>query len=68
VQIHHGTADTSVPVEFSNELHEDLQKIGKTSELYIYEGDDHNIAANLGVALDRSVAFFDKYVKDESRE
>ncbi len=65
VQIHHGTADTSVPVEFSQELHEDLQALGKGSELYIYEGDDHNIAANLAIALQRSVEFFDTHVKGE---
>lgn len=64
VQIHHGTADTSVPVMFSEKLDQQLKAVGKTSELYIYQGDDHNIANNLGIALDRSVAFFDKYVKN----
>ena len=29
----------------------------------MYPGDDHNLAANLSAALQRSVAFFDKYVK-----
>jgi len=64
IQIHHGTADTSVPVEFSEILDQELKTASKPSELYIYEGDDHNIAANLGVALDRSVAFFDRYLKN----
>lgn len=63
VQIHHGTADTSVPVEFSEKLHEQLKTESKTSELFIYEGDDHNIASNFSVAMQRSVAFFDKYLK-----
>lgn len=63
VQIHHGTADTSVPVEFSRKLDEQLKAAGKESELYIYEGDDHNLANNLGMALNRSVEFFDKYLK-----
>jgi len=65
IQIHHGTSDTSVPVEFSQELHEDLQALGETSEVYIYDGDDHNISANLSIALQRSVEFFDKHVKGE---
>ena len=63
VQIHHGTADTSVPVAFSETLDEQLKAAGKTSELFIYPGDDHNLAGNLGVALNRSVEFFDKYLK-----
>jgi hypothetical protein len=32
-------------------------------EFYTYDGDDHNLSQNLGVALERSVAFFDQYVK-----
>lgn len=68
IQLHHGTADHSVPVEFSETLDKQLKLAKKESELYIYEGDDHNIAANLGVALDRSVAFFDKYVKGIQQE
>ena len=37
---------------------------GGPVELYTYPGDDHNISRNLGTALSRSVAFFDKYVKN----
>jgi dienelactone hydrolase len=32
----------------------------------IWAGDIVNISINLGVAMQRSVAFFDRYVKDES--
>ncbi len=65
VQLHHGTADYSVPVEFSEKLDKQLKDANKPSELFIYQGDDHNLSANLGIALDRSVAFFDKYLKSE---
>lgn len=64
VQLHHGTADTSVPVSFSQNLEKELQTAGKSVEYYEYEADDHNLAANLGVALERSVAFFDMHVKN----
>jgi uncharacterized protein len=64
VQMHHGTADTSVPVEFSQTLDNQLKAAGKESELYIYEGDDHNLSGNLSIALNRSIEFFDKYLKD----
>lgn len=63
LQIHHGTNDTSVPVEFSEILDKQMKAAEKTSELYIYEGDDHNIAANFNIASQRSVEFFDKYLK-----
>ena len=63
VQLHHGTADTSVPVAFSEKLKEQLTGVSKIVELYTYQGDDHNISNNLSVALQRSVVFFDRYVK-----
>ncbi len=63
IQLHHGTADTSVPVEFSEKLATQLKSAGKPIEIFTYAGDDHNIASNLGIALDRSVSFFDKYLK-----
>lgn len=63
IQLHHGTADESVPFEYSVTLEQQIKEAGKTVEFYAYPGDDHNIAKNLGIALQRSVAFFDKYVK-----
>lgn len=63
VQLHHGTADTSVPLEFSDTLNQQINLVGGQVEYYTYQGDDHNLAANLGTALARSVAFFDTYVK-----
>lgn len=63
LQLHHGTNDDSVPVEFSEKLSDQMKQAGKESELFIYEGDDHNLANNLGIALERSVEFFDKHLK-----
>jgi dipeptidyl aminopeptidase/acylaminoacyl peptidase len=63
VQIHHATGDQSVPVVFSENLYTRLREADQTAELYIYEGDNHNISANFGAAMQRSVAFFDQYVK-----
>lgn len=64
IQLHHGTADGSVPIEFPEKLEAQLKEIGKEVEFYQYEGDDHNISNNLSLALNRSVEFFDKYLKD----
>jgi uncharacterized protein len=63
LQLHHGTADESVPVEFSDTLEKQMKDAGKSVEYFKYPGDNHNISNNLSVALQRSVAFFDKYVK-----
>jgi dipeptidyl aminopeptidase/acylaminoacyl peptidase len=63
VQLHHGTADESVPLEFSLILEEQIQQVGGMVELYTYEGDDHNLANYFGLAMQRSIAFFDTYVK-----
>jgi fermentation-respiration switch protein FrsA (DUF1100 family) len=63
IQLHHGTADTSVPVEFSETLQTQIQAVGKPVELFTYEGDNHNISMNFGTAMARSIQFFDTYVK-----
>ena len=63
IQLHHGTADTSVPVLFSELLYEEIQAVDGTAELYKYQGDNHNISGNFGTAMTRSIQFFDKYVK-----
>ena len=63
LQLHHGTADSSVPLVFSQSLESQMAEAGKTVELFTYEGDDHNLSKNLSVALGRSVEFFNKYLK-----
>jgi len=63
VQLQHGTADEEVPLLFSQKLDEALKIAGKPVEFYTYEGDNHNLSNNLTTALNRSVEFFDMYVK-----
>jgi dipeptidyl aminopeptidase/acylaminoacyl peptidase len=64
VQLHHGTNDADVPLLFSELLYNEILTAGKGAEFYIYQGDDHNLATNLGTALQRSVTFFDIHVKN----
>ena len=61
--MHHGTADTSVPVEYSVTLEAQIEAVSKPVELYLYENDNHNISINFRTAMERSVQFFDTYVK-----
>lgn len=63
VQLHVGTADVMVPVTFSSQLNELLQKQGKTVEYHSYQGADHNLAPYTATAMRSAVTFFDKYLK-----
>ena len=37
---------------------------GGEAEYFEYPGDNHNLANSLSLALERTVAFFDQYVKN----
>jgi len=63
IQLHHGTGDVEVPLQFSQTLAKDLQAAAKPVELYTYAGSDHNIAQGFTLAMARSVAFFDRALK-----
>jgi len=63
LQLHHSVTDEEVPVAASKTLNAEMQAAGKPVELYTYPGDNHNINGNFVVAMQRTIAFFDKYVK-----
>ena len=65
VQLHHGTADTEVPLAFSQELYDEITAVDGVVALYTYPGDNHNLSGQFNLAMERSVAFFDQYVKGE---
>jgi dipeptidyl aminopeptidase/acylaminoacyl peptidase len=65
LQIHHGTADATVPVTVSVTLQQQMEAAGSYSELYLWEGDNHNLFANFYTVMARSVEFFDTWVKEE---
>ena len=63
VQLHHGTADDSVPVEFSIHLKTALEKVGKPVEYFEYRGADHNLSgAAFTQAMNRTIGFYKKYL------
>lgn len=64
VQLQHATGDVEVPVQFSRDVAQMIEAAGVAVEYYEYQGDNHNISANFNVAMQRSLAFFDKYVKN----
>ena len=63
VQLHHGTADEEVPLEFSQTLYDQLLAANKTVEFYTYDGDNHNLSNFFSQAMTRTIAFYDQYLK-----
>jgi uncharacterized protein len=64
LQLHHGTADSSVPAAASLWLQTAMEAAGIPYELYLYEGDNHNLSASFNTAMQWSIAFFDAHVKN----
>lgn len=58
--------DADVPLVLSELLVAEVQAAGLPIELHVYEGDNHNISNYWGLAMGRSVAFFDQHVKGAS--
>lgn len=63
VSLHHGYSDETVPYQLSQLYHNALKKAGIESEVFFYEGNDHDISQSFNLAITRSVEFFDKYLK-----
>lgn len=62
--INQGLADQEVPPLFAESLKNDLEKLNKEFAYYTYPGADHNLSSpNFEKAMQRSVDFFDKYLK-----
>jgi dipeptidyl aminopeptidase/acylaminoacyl peptidase len=66
IQLHHGDADEDVPVIFSQLLYDQLQQAGQSAELYIYPGDNHNLSGYFSAAMQRTIQFYNQYLKGES--
>ncbi len=63
VQLHHGTNDKDVPLEFSESLFYQMLDDDQYVELYKYEGDNHNISNYFNLAMERTIEFFDRFLK-----
>jgi dipeptidyl aminopeptidase/acylaminoacyl peptidase len=65
IQLHHGTADHDVPWEFSEILNAEMLEANQVVEFYTYEGDNHNISNHFSLAMQRTIEFFDRYLKTD---
>jgi uncharacterized protein len=62
-QIHVGLSDNQVPPDFSADLYKKLQGEGKTVQYYEYSGANHDINQAFSLAMNRTIMFFDTYLK-----
>lgn len=58
VDIHHGTKDADVPLEWSQNTLNSLKASGKTATLYTYEGQPHEFTTAWTQVMERTAAFF----------
>ena len=63
MQLHHGLNDKEVPIAFSQKMYQALAGLGKKTELFTYPGEKHEFADAWQLAAERSLQFFDRYVK-----
>lgn len=63
ISLHHSILDHIVPIAWSGDLANELNALSIPFEFQKYNDDDHNISKNYRVAMQRTVAFFDQYLK-----
>lgn len=63
VQLHHPVKDAVVSVEYSRRLWEKLRVLSPRHEYFEYATGDHNFSGSAyGLAMNRTIAFFEKYL------
>lgn len=62
IQLHQGTSDNAVSVNWSNELAARLTDLKIESEYFTYPGADHNLNPSWKIAVARSLEFFQKHL------
>jgi dipeptidyl aminopeptidase/acylaminoacyl peptidase len=64
LQVHQGTADDAVPVDWSNGFVKKLEKLDIDVIYYQYLGADHNMVPNWNTVVSRDLFFFRKHIAD----
>lgn len=63
IMIHHGTADASVPLEWSQRSTDLLKAANKDITLHVYPSEPHEFIDAWGQVMARTVEFFNQHVK-----
>lgn len=61
IQLHQGSNDDAVPIDWSNDLAKTLSDLNIDVEYYTYQGADHNLSPSWNTVVAKDVAFFKKY-------
>jgi dipeptidyl aminopeptidase/acylaminoacyl peptidase len=62
ILVHHGTADESCPIDWSESTVATLRSLGKDATLLTYEGEPHAFEAAWEGSMERTVAFFEQHL------
>jgi len=62
LQVHQGTADDAVPIDWSNGFVKKLEKLDIDAVYYQYLGADHNMVPNWNTVVSRDLFFFRKHI------
>jgi len=62
IQLHQGTNDDAVPVDWSDTLAKSLEELEKDITYYKYVGADHNLNPSWNSVVARNVSFFKKHL------
>lgn len=66
IMLHHGTADDSVPLEWSERLNGAMKQASKDMTFYVYEGEPHEFINAWPLVMRRTTEFFDFYLKPDA--
>jgi len=58
VQIHQGTGDVWCDVDWQKKVIEGIKSFNKEANLFVYNGDDHNLKNNWDVVISRDLGFY----------
>ncbi len=59
LMVHHGTADDSCPIAWSDETVSLLRKADKTVRYHVYDGEGHAFGPQFQLSMDRTIRFLD---------
>lgn len=65
VILHHGTADASCDIEWSERFAQEMEDEGKDITFHVYENAPHEFIGNWQIFMQRNVDFFDANLKQE---
>jgi len=65
IQIHQGTADDAVPLEWTDEFVQQMDTLEIENEYFVYPGADHNLLGGWNEAVVESIDFYSKNLNKE---